>query len=66
MNKKNAYRIQFCFLMSGKLFSGRTGQQGDKSLKKSQVLANFLLELEGNGSPLQYSCLENPMARGAW
>ena len=20
----------------------------------------------GNGSPLQYSCLENPMARGAW
>ena len=21
---------------------------------------------EGNGTPLQYSCLENPMARGAW
>ena len=21
---------------------------------------------EGNGSPLQYSCLENPMDRGAW
>ena len=21
---------------------------------------------EGNGSPLQYSCLENPMNRGAW
>ena len=21
---------------------------------------------EGNGSPLQYSCLGNPMARGAW
>ena len=20
----------------------------------------------GNGSPLQYSCLENPMKRGAW
>ena len=20
----------------------------------------------GNGNPLQYSCLENPMARGAW
>ena len=20
----------------------------------------------GNGSPLQYSCLENPMDRGAW
>ena len=21
---------------------------------------------EGNGHPLQYSCLENPMDRGAW
>ena len=21
---------------------------------------------EGNGPPLQYSCLENPMYRGAW
>ena len=23
-------------------------------------------ELEGNGTPLQYSCLENPMDTGAW
>ena len=21
---------------------------------------------EGNGTPLQYSCLENPMDKGAW
>ena len=21
---------------------------------------------EGNGNPLQYSCLKNPMDRGAW
>ena len=21
---------------------------------------------EGNGNPVQYSCLENPMDRGAW
>ena len=21
---------------------------------------------EGDGTPLQYSCLENPMGRGAW
>ena len=21
---------------------------------------------EGNGNPLQYSCLENPVERGAW
>ena len=31
----------------------------------------FLIELEvnlggGNGTPLQYSCLENPMDGGAW
>ena len=25
-----------------------------------------LLYGEGNGTPLQYSCLENPMDRGAW
>ena len=23
-------------------------------------------EKEGNGTPLQYSCLENPMDGGAW
>ena len=25
-----------------------------------------LVQGEGNGIPLQYSCLENPMDRGAW
>jgi len=25
-----------------------------------------LIPGEGNGYPLQYSCLENPMDRGAW
>ena len=25
-----------------------------------------LLLGEGNGTPLRYSCLENPMGRGAW
>ena len=25
-----------------------------------------LVKGEGNGTPLQYSCLENPMDRGAW
>ena len=24
------------------------------------------MKREGNGTPLQYSCLENPMDRGAW
>ena len=26
----------------------------------------FKLAGEGNGNPLQYSCLENPMDRGVW
>ena len=26
----------------------------------------YRLDGEGNGIPLQYSCLENPMDRGAW
>ena len=33
----------------------------DMSLSKLQELVG-----EGNGNPLQYSCLENPMDRGAW
>ena len=40
----------------------------------SPYLSNFSLNKnhleklfrEGNGTPLQYSCLENPMGRGAW
>ena len=41
-----------------------------------ETLANFIMDTllimpklsvgEGNGTPLQYSCLENPMDGGAW
>ena len=30
------------------------------------VLFSILWLGEGNGNPLQYSCLGNPMDRGAW
>ena len=30
------------------------------------LIANHIGKGEGNGTPLQYSCLENPMDRGAW
>ena len=30
------------------------------------LLTNLFCFREGNGAPLQYSCLENPMDRGAW
>ena len=36
--------------------------------KRRKMDLNYVKTLvgEGNGNPLQYSCLENPMARGAW
>ena len=43
-------------------------QEGTLSGKISYGLINSNMALigEGNGTPLQYSCLENPMDRGAW
>ena len=32
----------------------------------SYQLNNLKIKGEGNGTPLQYSCLENPMDGGAW
>ena len=29
-------------------------------------LTSYFITGEGNGNTLQYSCLENPMDRGAW
>ena len=31
-----------------------------------RYLSIYLSKKKGNGNPLQYSCLENPMDRGAW
>ena len=30
------------------------------------IYIDHLCDREGNGTPLQYSCLENPMDGGAW
>ena len=40
-----------------------------KTIYEKSTANNILLVKscrEGNGNPLQYSCLENPMDRGAW
>ena len=34
--------------------------------KWASLNPSLALTGEGNGTPLQYSCLENPMDRGAW
>ena len=31
-----------------------------------KLIISSLIFREGNGTPLQYSCLENPMDGGAW
>jgi len=40
---------------------GNNGNMRDFILEGSKITAG-----EGNGTPLQYSCLENPMDGGAW
>ena len=40
------------------------GQKVDSTLEALIRLTHS--DGEGNGNPLQYSCLENPMDRGAW
>ena len=39
-------------------------------LSRKRLQSNYYKEIqiiyEGNGTPLQYSCLENPMDGGAW
>ena len=47
------------------------GFPGDSAGKESACNAGDLGSIAGwgrypNGKPLQYSCLENPMDRGAW
>ena len=37
-------------------------QQGDSGV----IPGSGRFPGEGNGNPLQYSCLENPMDKGAW
>ena len=41
------------------------------TIQKNSVISNLIFTLltpvrEGNGNPLQSSCLENPRDRGAW
>ena len=38
----------------------------DDARDSDSILGSGRSPREGNGNPLQYSCLENPMDRGAW
>ena len=39
---------------------------GGQSIGVSDLASVFPMNGEGNGTPLQYSCLENPMDGAAW
>ena len=49
---------------------GRLQSLGSQSFRNQlsdlTSLTSYFITGEGNGNPLQYSCLENPMDRGAW
>ena len=55
--------IQKTIMASGPITSWKTDAE------TMETVTDFILGGsigEGNGSPLQYSCLENPMDGGAW
>ena len=63
---KNDRMILICF--QSKPFSITVIQVCAPSTNAEEAEIDLLYEVlgEGNGNPLQYSCLENPMDGGAW
>ena len=58
----DAFWVNFCDFSGGsdgKAFAYNEGDRGS-------IPGSGRSPGEGNGTPLQYSCLENPMDRGAW
>ena len=59
--------VKFCFYRHPKPPRWLSGKEPACQFKnEGSVLGLGRSPGEGNGNPLQYSCLENPMDRGAW
>ena len=59
----------FSFTYKEYVTSDTSGHQmcGGSSLSRNSLWYQLgILHREGNGTPLQYSCLENPMDKGTW
>ena len=41
-------------------------EMGRRFIREGIYVYLWLIHREGNGTPFQYSCLENPMDAGAW
>ena len=60
-NNKNYFWLKLKYTLSSSLSYDFTAIQ-----KIIYLLCDSVYLTEGNGTPLQYSCLENPMDREAW
>ena len=68
--------VKVLLTLSPKITSYNLNERADTCIAKSlgcmpetntTLLINYtLISGEGNGNPLQYSCLENPIDREAW
>ena len=65
--KVYAFPIEFAYHSCQKSFKINRGLSLDISVYSIDLyIYPYANTRKGNGNPLQYSCLENPMDRGAW
>ena len=62
LEKKIPYINTYIWNLEKYCWTYLKGRNGDTD----KIMLNILQNGEGNGTPLQYSCLENPMEGGAW
>ena len=67
-SSRNQSRVSYTSCIAGRFF---TTEPPGKPCRMSVIKVNVygvptMCKGEGNGTPLQYSCLENPMDGGAW
>ena len=68
LNQKQS-KNKLCLLETVNIYKHKNVKQEHfKTASRKRVLLLYFTHScgEGNGNPLQYSCLENPMDRGAW
>ena len=72
--KGNSFKLQLCSYHMEYYWTSQVvlvvknllASAGDDVRDVSSIPGSGKSPGEGNGNPLQYSCLENPMDRGAW